>query len=214
MGDKQIFSASTPVKWLGDAPNGVFTADGGGVQQIVGVAMDESGQIATATIKVGDRSLRVDPPLPVLHTGDQIELHAWTDAKNPTWSCTGCTAEGKFTAPNDIKEERVVIATVKTSEPELTASIPIRLMPTRHAIGAKEAMLFAMLFGALGGLVHAKNSLIAFVGNANFVGTWALFYLARPFVGAMMSSPPAPSLPGTPFGPSTRHNHVWKVGPS
>jgi hypothetical protein len=48
-------------------------------------------------------------------------------------------------------------------------------------------MGFAMLFGTLGGLVHATNSLIAFVGNSRFVASWVLFYLARPFIGATMA---------------------------
>jgi hypothetical protein len=48
-------------------------------------------------------------------------------------------------------------------------------------------LVIVALFGALGGLLHATNSLVAFVGNRTFVSSWAFFYMARPFVGAVMA---------------------------
>lgn len=42
--------------------------------------------------------------------------------------------------------------------------------------------------GAVGGLLHAINSLTAYVGNGKFVRSWTLWYLFRPVVGALLAS--------------------------
>ena len=47
--------------------------------------------------------------------------------------------------------------------------------------------LFA-LCGALGATLHAMGSLVAFAGNGKFADSWALWYLAQPLRGAILSA--------------------------
>ena len=48
--------------------------------------------------------------------------------------------------------------------------------------------ILAALCGALGAVLHGLGSLVAFAGNGSFAGSWALWYLAQPFRGAMLAS--------------------------
>jgi hypothetical protein len=72
----------------------------------------------------------------------------------------------------------------KRAEP-LTASVKLRLVPA--PIGMRTLILYTLLFGALGSVLHAIKSLVAFVGNGTFSSRWALFYFSQPYVGALMA---------------------------
>jgi hypothetical protein len=180
------FVASEPVEWSPNAPSGVFTATtGAGSDHVLATKTKGSDRTATAAVTVAETSLTIQPPLPTLHSGESMRLVARTSAKNPTWTGEICRSDGTCTAPDNLAEERIVTAKVSTSEPKLTASVAIRLVPTPPE--SKRLLLFAMLFGGLGGLLHAVNSLVAYVGSNTFVPRWGLFYVARPFVGAIIA---------------------------
>ena len=66
------------------------------------------------------------------------------------------------------------------------ASAPTNQLPLPRDI--KALTILAALCGALGAVLHGLGSLVAFAGNGSFVGSWALWYLAQPFRGAMLAS--------------------------
>jgi IPT/TIG domain len=47
-------------------------------------------------------------------------------------------------------------------------------------------LLLVFLAGAVGALLHAIRSLVAYVGNRNFVTSWLAFYYLAPFAGAAL----------------------------
>ena len=52
-----------------------------------------------------------------------------------------------------------------------------------------EQQLLVLIFfsGVLGSLLHCWQSLVAYIGNKTFKSSWALWYVARPFVGGLLS---------------------------
>ncbi len=48
-------------------------------------------------------------------------------------------------------------------------------------------LLLVLIVGALGACLHALTSLSEYVGNKKFKKSWALWYILRPFVGAILS---------------------------
>jgi len=48
-------------------------------------------------------------------------------------------------------------------------------------------LLLVLLAGAVGALLHAIRSLVAYVGNRNFVASWLAFYYLSPFSGSMIA---------------------------
>jgi IPT/TIG domain-containing protein len=59
----------------------------------------------------------------------------------------------------------------------------------RHLIIWQEErlLLLVLLAGAVGALLHAIRSLVAYVGNRNFVRSWLAFYYLSPFSGSMIA---------------------------
>jgi hypothetical protein len=152
---------------------------------IEALSADGRGPRAAATVWVGTHFLTVSPPLPTLHPKEVVKLSVQTDAKSPMWTGTYCEPDGTFKAPETINQESIVLVTVTTKEPSLSASVPVRLVP--EPVDPKLSLWIAVLFGLLGGWLHATVSLTNFAGNKQFVSSWGLFYLARPFVGAALS---------------------------
>lgn len=48
-------------------------------------------------------------------------------------------------------------------------------------------LLLVLLAGAIGSMLHAVRSLVAYVGNRNFVNSWLPFYYLSPVSGAMVA---------------------------
>jgi hypothetical protein len=48
-------------------------------------------------------------------------------------------------------------------------------------------LVLAAALGAMGGLIHLAQSLVAYVGNRSFRSRWVTWYIARPMVGAGMA---------------------------
>jgi magnesium-transporting ATPase (P-type) len=73
-------------------------------------------------------------------------------------------------------------------------------------------IILVLIAGALGSLVHGFRSLFWYVGNREFVSSWALMYLLLPFIGSSISvvfyfvlrgglfSPNANATATSPFG--------------
>jgi len=51
---------------------------------------------------------------------------------------------------------------------------------------AQGMLLLALWAGALGGFLHASQSLVTFLGNRSFRGSWFTWYLLRPWQGAFV----------------------------
>lgn len=51
---------------------------------------------------------------------------------------------------------------------------------------AQGMLSLALLAGALGGFLHASQSLVTFLGNRSFRGSWFTWYLLRPWQGAFV----------------------------
>jgi hypothetical protein len=186
-GESQPFVASEPAKWSDNAPNGEFAvpADAGPGRTEISAWRQGDGLVAKAAVRIADTSLTVNPVQPFLRSGETVKLTAQTAAKEPTWTGEICRPDGTCTAPADIDHRRIVLATVTTKDPVLVASVPIQLVPGQP--GSLRIIVWVMLLGALGGWLHATRSLVAFAGSKQFVETWGPFYLARPFVGAVLA---------------------------
>jgi hypothetical protein len=50
-----------------------------------------------------------------------------------------------------------------------------------------DLLLLAMVFGALGSLVHAAKSFASFAGNRALVASWTWWYALQPFVGMALA---------------------------
>jgi hypothetical protein len=151
---------------------------------------EEQGLVHAARVVVGESSLTLTPSQPTLHEGESIRLTATTMPKSDVvWNGAICTSDGVCTAPSNLAVERTVDATATTAattgSPALSASVSLHLLPGR--ISSVAVLLVVLLCGALGGLLHATKSLVAFVGNQTFVSRWALFYFTRPVLGAIMA---------------------------
>ncbi len=48
-------------------------------------------------------------------------------------------------------------------------------------------LLIVVLVGAIGSFVHSLTSLASYVGNKQFVASWALWYVLRPFIGSALA---------------------------
>jgi hypothetical protein len=48
-------------------------------------------------------------------------------------------------------------------------------------------ILMTLLIGALGSWLHAVSSFVDFVGNRNFISSWVLWYIMRPFIGGVLA---------------------------
>lgn len=48
-------------------------------------------------------------------------------------------------------------------------------------------LLLVIVAGGLGSFIHAATSFVDYVGNRNFVRSWALWYVMRPLIGAALA---------------------------
>ncbi len=60
------------------------------------------------------------------------------------------------------------------------------LITFRHSVEVR-LLLIALLAGALGAFIHAATSFADFVGNRKLSGSWAWWYLLRPFIGMALA---------------------------
>lgn len=48
-------------------------------------------------------------------------------------------------------------------------------------------ILLVLLAGAIGSYIHATSSFVDYLGNREFISSWAWWYLLRPFIGMMLA---------------------------
>lgn len=133
--------------------------------------------------------LRIEPARPVVERGKKLKLEPDTNLKGKRVSFEAsedglCDAQGVCQAKNETWMDRVVLVTAKALDGRLKAQVSVRFVGTRSDM--LSPILLGLLFGALGGLLHAINSLIGYVGNDKFLARWSHYYLARPFIGAVV----------------------------
>lgn len=56
--------------------------------------------------------------------------------------------------------------------------------PEGNPEGERDVLIMILLVGALGGCLRVFASLVRYVGNRRFVGSWLTFYLVQPVLGA------------------------------
>jgi len=97
---------------------------------------------------------------------------------------------GEYTAPTAVTEPRVVLVGVHAAKPGYGAAARVLLLPAGVELAAPAPgwllILMAGLCGAMGASLHGINSLAAYVGARQFLSSWAVYYLARPFVGGLL----------------------------
>ena len=117
-----------------------------------------------------------------------------------TWNISpgdaGRIDNGLYTSPQTIERPTLVtvLATASTDPPTRAASTVLIVPSAAPAAAAVAAvprfspglLLFVLVAGALGGLLHAISSFTNFVGNRQYVSDWTWWYIARPLVGALL----------------------------
>ena len=68
-----------------------------------------------------------------------------------------------------------------TSIPEVTHIIPAETVPN------KTLFWLIIIIGALGASLHGLTSLTEYIGNRSFEHSWTMWYLMRPFAGAILA---------------------------
>ena len=65
---------------------------------------------------------------------------------------------------------------------------PVAILCGRWAMPREANLLvLAMVFGALGSLIHTAKSFASFAGNRSLVGSWAWWYALQPFGGMALA---------------------------
>jgi hypothetical protein len=67
----------------------------------------------------------------------------------------------------------------------VSASKP--LTPKSGKLNSKKLLILILLIGALGSNLHGLISLSGYIGNKTYEGSWFLWYILRPFAGAILS---------------------------
>src|SRR6185503_11039818 len=81
------------------------------------------------------------------------------------------------------REEQLRAETGPRYDPQCTS-----IYPWHFVIWQEERLLLLVLIaGAIGANLHAVRSLIAHVGNRNFITSWLVFYYLAPVIGSMMA---------------------------
>lgn len=211
-GESQILQSSVPVTWTSH-PGGVYTApsaapvQAGDAEFLTPVsAGGGSPEGAVAIVHSNDVSISIHPPLALLKPGEKRQFEVITKEVAPSEAAEGnpppsapkrnLTAvwlkpeagdlkDGVFTAPAAADARpRTILLTAHTTSPKRFAAARVVLLPPSATL---PILWLVLLFGALGANLHAINSLAAYVGNRKFAVSWAPFYLARPFAGAILA---------------------------
>jgi hypothetical protein len=100
------------------------------------------------------------------------------------------TTNGFYQAPPSISASRLATVTAEfDKDPRVAAAALVQLSgPAPWCSRAMLLQLWLVLtLGALGSCIHAISSFVTFVGNRQFVPSWFLWYLFRPFQGAALA---------------------------
>jgi hypothetical protein len=141
-------------------------------------------------------TLRITPETVLLYPGESRQFKAeiggeGQQSRELEWSdpSTGVlSASGSYVAPPQIANSQNVRieASIVGTNPLIKAHATVMLSPPP---GPKEeiVLLMVMFLGALGGLIHLISSVSLFVGNRQFLRSWAPYYLLMPLEGAALA---------------------------
>ena len=93
--------------------------------------------------------------------------------------------DGVFTAGWTSVPVDVVQISAWGDGPNDRAAVAMMINRRFGAPGASnwQLLLFVIMCGALGSMIHYVSSMVTFVGNRTFRSSWFWFYISRPFVG-------------------------------
>ena len=96
-------------------------------------------------------------------------------------------SNGKYTAPPSI--ERTQILTVLATNPklDLQAAANITLLGPQSGPDKGYLVIFVIVMGMFGSVLHSVMSFTVYVGTRSFVPSWSLWYIFRPFVGGALA---------------------------
>ncbi|MBN2349778.1 MAG: hypothetical protein JXJ22_13105 [Bacteroidales bacterium] len=98
------------------------------------------------------------------------------------------SVNGEFSPPiSYLLQDTVRLNINVTRQDSLVLSALEEYAPEKYPIGELNLLLLILLLGALGSSLHGIASISKFVGNNTYKESWALWYLLRPFVGAILS---------------------------
>ena len=199
-GDAQLFTSNEKAAWAG-LTDGRYEAKGGaGAARVF--SSDSGPGMTVAVVETQEVSLKITPSYAVVKPGQRVVFEGKLDSPAPaagedlklTWESTGegKLVDGEFTAPGKIEAASVALVTVHTAQPSYAASAHVLLLPANANLASETPgwllILMAALCGALGATLHGINSLAAYAGARQFLSSWTIYYLARPFVGGLMAA--------------------------
>ncbi|GAA4457388.1 hypothetical protein [Novipirellula rosea] len=161
------------------------------------VILSQSKQLQVLPAEITARASQVIPFTTVTEVGDS-ELEAAPDAKvnsssSPkiTWDIEPkvgtISKKGVYQAPARIEETQTLTVIAQDQEDEsIRAGANVILIASVEsgASHKRDILIFVLLMGAFGSLLHSVASFGAFVGNRQFSPSWCWWYLFQPCIGA------------------------------
>ncbi|EMI17100.1 putative membrane protein [Rhodopirellula maiorica SM1] len=196
-----------------DDVTGVYTAPAefSKTEHVVVTAksVDESGSSGTAVVIISDsKQLQVLPSVITARASQVIPFATATEvgsnkseetsesdlnssSSKITWDIEPkvgrISEQGVYQAPAKIEETQTVtvIAQIKEDDSIRAAANVILIASVESGASHKrDILIFVLLMGAFGSLLHSVASFTAFVGNRQFSPSWCWWYLFQPCIGA------------------------------
>jgi hypothetical protein len=98
-----------------------------------------------------------------------------------------CDSNGVYRAPLNVTGQPFITVTADyTNNGHVSASALVRVMGSEAWCSSDLFVQLALLllFGAIGATIHGISSFVTYVGNRQFVPSWYLWYMFKPFQGA------------------------------
>ena len=92
-------------------------------------------------------------------------------------------SNGKYTAPPSIDRTQVLTVLATSGEHNLQAAANIILLGPQTGPDELHLVIFVILMGMLGSVLHAVMSFTVYVGAGAFMPSWSWWYIFRPFMG-------------------------------
>ena len=92
-------------------------------------------------------------------------------------------SSGKYTAPPSIERTQILTVRAANAKQGLQAAANITLLGPQPEADKGYLIIFIIVMGMLGSVLHSVMSFTVYVGNRSFIPSWSLWYIFRPFVG-------------------------------
>ncbi|GAA5506168.1 hypothetical protein [Novipirellula caenicola] len=173
------------------------SVDASGSSGTAVVILSDSKQLQVLPVEITARASQVIPFATVTEVGDS-EPEAAPDAKVNSSSSSkiawgiepnvGKISEGGvYQAPARIEETQTLTVIAQDEKDELiraAANVTLIASVESGASHKRDILIFVLLMGAFGSLLHSVASFTAFVGNRQFSPSWCWWYLFQPCIGA------------------------------